>query len=126
MEIASKNKWQLRLAVLGIFALGFVAGALSLNMYRSFQFRRIGYQQMLDRLQLTGEQRKQVDQIFAEARTQMMDVRERTAPQMREIRERTDQRLRVVLTPEQWDNFKKMREEMGPWRRRRGRGGLRE
>jgi Spy/CpxP family protein refolding chaperone len=41
---------------------------------------------------------------------------------MREIREQTDQRLQAVLTPEQWERFKQMRDEMGPRRRRRGRG----
>jgi periplasmic protein CpxP/Spy len=119
MEIVNKSKWNLRIAVLAIFALGFVAGALSLNIYRSYNFSRRGhFEQMLDRLQLTPEQRTQVEKILSDARTQLMDEQRQ---RMREVREQTDQRLQTVLTPEQWEKFKQMRGEMGDWRRRRGR-----
>jgi Spy/CpxP family protein refolding chaperone len=123
MEIVNKNKWQLRFAVLAIFALGFAAGALSWNIYRSYRFGRPpGFELMLDRLQLTSEQRPQVEKILTDARTQWMEVRREMGPRMREIREQTDQRLQAVLTPEQWERFKQMRGEMGPRHRRRGRG----
>jgi Spy/CpxP family protein refolding chaperone len=119
MEIVNKSKWNLRMAVLAIFALGFVAGALSLNIYRSYSFGRRGhFDQMLDRLQLTSEQRTQVEKILSDARVQLMDEQRQ---RMREVREQTDQRLQTVLTPEQWEKFKQMRGEMGDWRRRRGR-----
>jgi Spy/CpxP family protein refolding chaperone len=128
MEIVNKSKWQLRLAVLAIFALGFAAGALSWNIYRSYRFgrtvdvRRDRFEQVLDRLQLTSEQRPQVEQILADARTQWIEARRQTEPRMREIREQTDQRLQAVLTPDQWERFKQMRSETGPRRYRRGRG----
>jgi Spy/CpxP family protein refolding chaperone len=128
MDILNKSKWQLRFAVLAIFALGFAAGALSWNIYRSYRVgrsidaRRDRFEQMLDRLQLTSEQRPQVEKILTDARTQWIEVRRQTEPRMREIREQTDQRLQAVLTPEQWERFKQMRDEMGPRRRRRGRG----
>jgi Spy/CpxP family protein refolding chaperone len=131
MEILNKSKWQLRFAVLAIFALGFAAGALSWNIYRSYRSgrmvdaRRDRFEHMLDRLQLTPEQRPQVEQILADMRTQWMEVRREMGPRMREVREQTDQRLQAVLTPEQWERFKQMRDEMGPRRHRRGRG-LRE
>jgi hypothetical protein len=129
MEFVSKNKWQLRIAVLVIFALGFAAGALSWNIYRSSRFgrpplesRRDRFAPILDRLQLTPEQRPQVEQILSDARTQLIEVRRQTEPRMREVREQTDQRLQAVLTTEQWERFKQMRDEMGPRRHRRGRG----
>jgi Spy/CpxP family protein refolding chaperone len=128
MENVNKSKWQLRLAVLAIFALGFAAGALSWNIYRSYRFgrmadvRRDRFEQVLDRLQLTSEQRPQVEQILADARTQWIEARRQTEPRMREIREQTDQRLQAVLTPEQWERFKQMRSDIGPRRHRRGRG----
>jgi hypothetical protein len=128
MEIVNKSKWQLRFAVLAIFALGFAAGALSWNIYRSYRFgrmteaRRDRFEHVLDRLQLTSEQRPQVEQILADARTQWIEARRQTEPRMREIREQTDQRLQSVLTPEQWERFRQMRDEMGPRRYRRGRG----
>jgi len=126
MEIVN-NKWNLRIAVLAIFALGFVAGALSLNIYRSYRFGRQldqgrdRFERMLDRLQLTGEQRPQVEKILSDARMQIIDLRRQSEPRMREVREQTDQRLQTVLTKEQWEKFKQMRGEMGGWRRRRGR-----
>ncbi|MBO0721607.1 MAG: hypothetical protein J2P41_12340 [Blastocatellia bacterium] len=121
MEIVNKSKWKLRLAVLGIFALGFAAGALCLNIYRSYSFdqqwesRRDRFDRMLDSLQLTPEQRTQVEKIISDARTQLINT-------PRQVRAETDQRLQAVLTPEQWEKFKQMRREMGPWRHPRTRG----
>lgn len=121
MEIANKSKWKLRLAVLGIFSLGFAAGALSLNIYSSYRFeqqsesRRDRFDRMLDNLQLTAEQRTQVEKILSDARTELINM-------PRQVRAETDQRLQAVLTPEQWEKFKQMRKEMGPWRRPRLRG----
>ena len=121
MERVNKSKWQLRLAILGIFALGFAAGALSLSIYRSYRFaqqwegRRDRFDQMLDRLQLSPEQRTQVEKILSDTRTQLID-------HTREVREETDRRLQAVLTPEQWEKFRQLRREMGGWRRPRPRG----
>jgi Spy/CpxP family protein refolding chaperone len=120
MEIVN-SKWKLRVAVLAIFALGFAAGAFSLNIYRSYRFgQQFRSGQMLDRLQLTSEQRPQVEKILSDARMQIIDLRRQSEPRMREVREQTDQRLQTVLTPEQWEKFKKMRGEMGGRRFRRG------
>jgi Spy/CpxP family protein refolding chaperone len=127
MESGNNNKWRVRIAVLVIFALGFVAGALSWNIYRSwrwsrpFEGRRDRYEQMLDRLQLTKEQRTQVENILTDARTKIMELRKQSEPGMREVRQQTDQRLQSILTPEQWEQFKKMRDEMRG-RGRRGKG----
>ncbi|MBO0799318.1 MAG: hypothetical protein J2P31_10910 [Blastocatellia bacterium] len=116
MEIANKSRWKLRLAVLGIFALGFAAGALSMNIYRSYRFeqqwesRRDRFDRMLDSLQLTAEQKPQVEKILSDARKELINM-------PRQVRAETDQRLQAVLTPEQWEKFKQLRREMGHWRR---------
>jgi Spy/CpxP family protein refolding chaperone len=127
MEI-NKNRWKVRIAVLAIFAIGFVSGVLSWNIYRSWsqgrysEGRRDRYEQMLDRLQLTQEQRVQVDRILSDARTQLVGLRKQSEPAMREVRQQTDERLQAVLTPQQWEQFKQMRNEMrGRFRRGRGR-----
>ncbi|MCI0337893.1 MAG: periplasmic heavy metal sensor [Acidobacteria bacterium] len=128
MEIGDKSKWQVRIVVLVIFALGFVAGALSWNIYRSyrpgplFDGRRDRYEQMMNQLQLTQEQRTQVEKILSDAAAQWMELRKQSYPRMREIRSQTDQRLQAVLTLEQWEQFKQMRDEMRGGRRGRGRG----
>ena len=130
MDQASKNKWQVRGAAVALFLLGCAAGALALNAY---QARRFGpglwggpdrFEQMSRRLQLTPEQRPQVEKILADTREQLLALRRESAPRVGEIRRQADERLQQVLTPEQWQQFRQIRGEMrGPARRgRRGRG----
>ena len=125
MESNTKSKWQIRLAVLILFVVGFIAGGLSMNMYRSRQWSpraggRGGFEQMLDKLNLTSDQRTEVSGIFEDARKQLTELRKESEPRFREVRKNTDERLQSVLTPEQWDQFQQMTE-----RRRRSRGGPR-
>jgi Spy/CpxP family protein refolding chaperone len=121
----TRNKWQVRLAALVIFALGCAAGALGLNAYRSWTRasergpRRGGFEAMLDRLNLGEEQKTQVRQIMDEARAEIGAVRRETEPRFAEVRRRSDERLRQVLTPEQWQQFQQLMQETRG--RRRGR-----
>jgi len=124
MDKISKNRWQIRAAALVIFLFGFAAGALALIAYHRWtgagmQDPRQGFERMLDRLQLSGEQKTQVQQIFSETREQLQALRKESEPQVSEIRRQTDERLQKVLTPEQWKQFQQMRDEM----RSRGRRG---
>ncbi len=64
--------------------------------------------------------KRQVQQIFGDTRQQLQTLRKESEPRVDEIRQQTDQRLQQVLTPEQWQDFQQMRDEM---RARRGRGG---
>ena len=129
MDKVAKNKWQVRVAALVIFLLGVAAGALALNVYKSFSRggtgdgRRGGFEEMLDRLQLTAEQKAQAQQILAEARQQMREARKEMEPRMNDIRRQTDERLRQTFTPEQWEKFQQMKQEMGKRRRGGGRKG---
>ncbi len=66
--------------------------------------------------------KRQVQQIFGDTRQQLQTLRKESEPRVDEIRQQTDQRLQQVLTPEQWQDFQQMRDEM---RARRGRGGAR-
>lgn len=135
MQNTSKSKWQVRLAALGIFALGFLGGALALNLYQtqyarssdapwgppSFRFRNIE-----ERLSLTPEQVVEVEKIFADARQQLAETRRQSEPRFREIRRQTDERLQQVLTPEQWQLFEQIKADQRERRgeRRRGRKRL--
>jgi Spy/CpxP family protein refolding chaperone len=127
MNNLTRNRWQVRLAALVIFVLGFAAGALALNAYRSWsrasgrERGRGHFERTLERLDLTDEQRPRVKEILAEARAEIGAVRRESEPRMAEIRRRSDERLRQVLTPEQWQRFQQMKDEARP--RRRGRGG---
>ncbi len=127
MDIIQKNKWQVRVAALLIFVLGFTAGALSLNAYRRWgrtgaqQSRQQRFEQMLDRLQLNADQKTQVHQILSDTRGQLQGLRKESEPRFDEIRRQADERLQKVLTPEQWQQFQKERNELRSRGRRRDR-----
>ena len=120
MNNVAKNRWQVRIAAVIIFVLGFTAGILALNVYRGLtrggQGNRID--ELADRLQLTAEQKTKVQEIFSDTREQLRAARQEMEPRMAEIRRQADGRLQTVLTPEQWEKFQRIRDE----RQRRGRG----
>lgn len=128
MNTIDKRKWQVRVAALVIFVLGFTAGALAFNAYRRWgrtggeQSRQNRFERMLDRLQLSDDQKTQVHQILGETRVQLQALRKESEPRFDEIRRQADERLQKVLTPDQWKQFQQEREEMRS-RGRRGRNG---
>lgn len=118
MTSSSKGKWQVRIAVLILFVVGFIAGALAMNMYRGREWSprvggRGGFERVIDRLDLTPEQRTQVTEIFEDARRQLAEVRRESEPRFRDIRKNTDERLQAVLTPAQWEQFQEMTRKRG-------------
>ena len=121
MNNVTKNRWQVRIAALIIFVLGFTAGILALNVYRRARpFGGAGNRmdELSERLQLTADQKTRVQEIFSDTREQIRGVRREMEPKMNEIRRQADGRLQTVLTPDQWQRFQRLREERG----RRGRG----
>lgn len=117
-----RSKWQVRIAVMAIFVLGFVAGMLALQVYRGWAHRRPPenrIDELATRLQLNADQKTKVQQIFTDTRQQLQNLRRESEPRVNEIRQQADQRLQEVLTPEQWQSFQQIRGEM---RGRRGRG----
>ena len=126
MDKTAKNRWQVRLAALIIFVLGFSAGILALNVYRRLANNRSPrdrMEQMAQRLNLTDDQKTKVHLILSDTRDQLRAVRRESEPKLSEIRRQADTRLQEVLTPEQWQQFQKDRQEMRG--RRGGRGGPR-
>jgi Spy/CpxP family protein refolding chaperone len=127
MDKLNNSRWQVRAAALLIFVLGFVAGALALNAYRVLSRShgsddgRDRFERIVDRLELSGDQKAQVQQIFSEAREQVQSLRQESKPKFNEIRQQTDERLQKVLTPEQWQRFQQMRDETRDRDRRGGR-----
>ena len=123
MNNVAKNRWQVRIAAVIIFVLGFTAGILALNVYRGLAGGRQGNRidELAERLQLTADQKTKVQEIFSDTREQLRAARQEMEPRMAEIRRQADGRLQTVLTPEQWEKFQRMRDE----RQRRGRGGPR-
>jgi len=123
MDITTKRKWQVRLAAVCIFLLGFAAGALALNAYRKFERgndRRSGFENLINSLQLNEDQKTQVHQILDDTRQQLQNLRKESEPRTAEIRRQADERLQKVLTPDQWKQFQQERDKMRG-RNRRGR-----
>ena len=122
MNNVTRNRWQVRVAAVIIFVLGFTAGILALNVYRGAVRGGGGpgnrFDNLAERLNLTADQKSKVQEIFSDTREQLRAVRQETEPRMAEIRRQADGRLQTVLTPEQWQQFQKLRDERGGGRRR--------
>ena len=121
MNNVAKNKWQVRIAASIIFVLGFTAGILALNVYRSWARNLTPasrFENLAERLNLTADQKTRVQEIFSDTREQLRALRKESEPRVNEIRRQADGRLQTILTPEQWQQFQKIRDE----RQRRGRG----
>jgi DNA anti-recombination protein RmuC len=118
-----RSKWQVRVAAVVIFVLGFVAGLLALQVYRGWTHRRASpenrIEQLATRLQLNDDQKTKVQQIFSDTRQQLQNLRKESEPRVNEIRQQADQRLQQVLSADQWQQFQQIRSE---GRGRRGRG----
>jgi Spy/CpxP family protein refolding chaperone len=118
MDINNKSKWQVRVAAIVIFLLGFAAGALALNGYKKWSrsgaeaSRQDRFERMLDSLQLGADQKTQVHQILGDARQQLQALRKESEPRVDEIRRQADEKLQKVLTPDQWKQFQQEREKM--------------
>jgi Spy/CpxP family protein refolding chaperone len=131
MDSNTRSKWQVRLAVLILFAVGFIAGGLAMNIYRGRHWSprtggRGGFEQMLGKLDLTQAQRTQVNEIFEDARKQLTELRKESEPRFREVRKNTDERLQTVLTAEQWEQFQQMTDRGNqPYDRQRRESGQR-
>lgn len=125
MDKVKRNTWLVRAAAVAIFVLGFVAGGLAPRAYRAWVrddaqvSRKDRFENMSDELKLSHEQKSQMQQILGDTRSQLQALRKESEPRFAEIRRQADERMRQVLTPEQWEQFQKSREE---GRRRGGRG----
>jgi Spy/CpxP family protein refolding chaperone len=119
MQVTSKDKWQVGTAVLLIFALGFIAGALALNLYRAYhpaasaspRGRQRHLEQVIDTLNLSDDQKAQVKQIFSDTRKQLGDLHQQANPAYAQIRQQARDKLKAVMTPEQWDHFQQAMKE---------------
>ena len=110
-----------------IFVLGFTAGIFALNVYRRWA-RDEGEpndrsERLSQRLQLNEDQKTKMQQVFSDTREQLSALRKESEPKVNEIRSQADERMKQILTPEQWQQFQKIEDEMR--HRRGGRGGPR-
>jgi Spy/CpxP family protein refolding chaperone len=129
MDSRTSNQTKARLLVLAVFVIGFAAGALSMNLYRSSggpekngHVRTRGgnppdhiVKKMTDRLNLTQEQQEKIKAILGETFEQYKAIREEIDPKIRPrfeaARQQGRERVRAVLTPEQLPKFEEMVQE---------------
>jgi Spy/CpxP family protein refolding chaperone len=104
------NKWNILAAALAVFILGFLAGALSMNLYRHRRgdFRGDDFRGRIEKLNLTPDQKTQVEGIYNDTRGQLREVKKESWPKVAEIRKQARTRLQAVLTPEQWKQLEEM------------------
>ena len=118
MENSSKFNWQVRTVALSIFLLGLIAGALALNAYHiwfgaaSQPTKQQQYQKVFDQLSLSDAQKAEIQQIVSDMRNDIQNVKRESEPKFQEIRERCDRRFQKTMTPEQWENFQRLRNEI--------------
>lgn len=118
MNVESKSKWQIRLATLSIFLLGFVAGAIALNAYHLWfggakqPTKRERFEEAFNQVGLNEAQKVEVQKILGETRDRIQKLRQESEPAMIEIRSQTDEKLQRVMTSEQWQEFQVEREKI--------------
>ncbi len=115
MDKENRFNWKVRIATLSIFLLGFVAGALALNAYHvwfntaSSNTRQQRFEKMLDPVQLSDQQKAEVQKIMSETREEFKNLPPN--PQVQEIRDRADEKLKKVFSSEQWEKFQQIRND---------------
>ena len=118
MNIEGKSKWQIRMATLAIFVLGFIAGAFAFNAYFLWfgaakePTKQEKYEEAFNKLGLNETQKAEVQRIFGETRDSIQKMRQETDPRLLEIRNQNDEKLQKVLTNEQWQVFQQEREKI--------------
>ena len=105
--------WKIRLATLSIFLLGFVAGALALNAYQVFNpanapSKKERFEKIFDQLNLSDSQKAETQKIMSDTREEFKNLP--PSPEVETIRNRADEKIKQVFTPEQWQNFQKLRD----------------
>ena len=107
------------LAVLALLLLGFLAGVLGTHLFYARKFEKAGslpmmasefFAERLKRdLDLTEEQSDAIEEILDETRQRADTVRRELRPQVAALMEDSSERIREILTPEQRQEFEKLR-----------------
>ena len=128
MEGKTPSQMKARLIVLAVFVIGFVGGALAMNLYKSTTNpqgpkgpgrnggggkppQHFILKKMTDRLHLTQEQQDGIKAILDETFEGYANIRKDIEPRMNSVRQQGRERMRALLTPEQLPEYEKMIEE---------------
>jgi hypothetical protein len=132
MEGNGSSRTKALLVILVVFIMGFAAGALSLNLYRTawrggggFWGREGALRKFDQRLNLAPEQHGRVEEILRETFDQYDEIKNDIGPRYEAVRQQSRERIRAVLNPEQIAEYEKMIEEADKkrerWKEKEGR-----
>ena len=129
MESRTSSQKKARLIVLTIFVIGFTAGALSMNLYERFSSKgpdsdisphspRYLLTKMDNKLDLSDEQKTEINTILEETTQKYIEIRRDLQPRVKEYEPRFDavrvqsrDRIRAVLKPDQLPKYEEMVQE---------------
>ena len=125
MDSNTNSQTKARVIVVSVFVIGFVAGALALNLYQrltsssnkdmprngtEFLIRR-----MNDKVGLTSEQQEQIKKILDETNDKYREIRKDIEPSIKPfeprfnaVRQESRDRIRTLLTPDQLPKYEQM------------------
>jgi hypothetical protein len=113
------KRWIAVLSVIGLFVIGILIGSLGTHLFYAHRLLQPGgppgaggkifMERLLTRLDLTPQQRREIESILDESHARAEEFRDEMAPQVRALMEKTHERLVAVLTPEQREVFEEMR-----------------
>ena len=125
MDSNTNSQTKARVIVVSVFVIGFVAGALALNLYQrltssgnkdmphngtEFLIKR-----MNDKVGLTSEQQEQIKKILDETNDKYRDIRKDMEPRIKDfeprfntVRQESRDRVRALLTPDQLPKYEQM------------------
>jgi len=118
MNLENRNIWQIRLATLSIFLLGFIAGGFAVNAYylkfgaNKQPTKQERYEEAFNQLNLNAAQKIEVQKIVGELQEKIQQLRQESEPRLQEIRTQNDEKLQKILTEEQWIKFQDLRESI--------------
>ncbi|HUK89430.1 MAG TPA: hypothetical protein VLZ81_03445 [Blastocatellia bacterium] len=114
MESKVPSQAKARLIVVAVFVIGFVAGALSINLFQkvtgygmtqseSPQDRH--FKELKQRLNMTKDQEEKIRAIVDHTYTEYKAIGQEVEPKINDARQACRDRVRAVLTPEQLPKF---------------------
>lgn len=108
------------LSVVAVFIVGVAIGIVSTHLFYAQQFRRPGGppglmgRTFVDRLEghldLTADQRRQIDAILERSHAKAESLRHEMQPRLEQLFETTGAEIEAILTPEQREKFRQLRE----------------
>jgi hypothetical protein len=107
-----------RLIVLAVFVIGFVAGALSINLFQRITGAGVTqsaespkdrhFKELKERLHLTQDQETQISAIVNHTYTEYNQISQEVDPKINAARQSCRDKIRAVLTPQQLPTFEEM------------------